>query len=70
VAQTWLALTLLALVLAGVGALFEVAGAPDYLSFWVFIACAITYAQYMKRTWEQQRFLGRHFIYNEFDPET
>jgi hypothetical protein len=69
VRQTWLALTLLALALGGVGVLFELAGAPDYLSFWVFIACAIVYAQYMKRTWEQQRFLGRHFIYNEFDPE-
>jgi len=69
VAQTWMALTLLALVLGGMGVLFEVAGAPDYLSFWVFIGCAIVYAQYMKRTWEQQRFLGRHFIYNEFDAE-
>jgi len=69
VAQTWLALTLLAAVLGGAGVLFEVAGAPDYLSFWVFMACAIVYAQYMKRTWEQQRFLGRHFIYNEFDEE-
>jgi len=70
VAQTWLALTFLALVLGGVGVVFEFLGAPDCLSFWVFIACAIVYAQYMKRTWEQQRFLGRHFIYNEFDPET
>lgn len=67
VGQTWLALTGLALACAGVGVTFELAGAPDYLSFWTFLTLAFAYYFYMRRTWAQQRFLGRHFIYNERD---
>jgi uncharacterized membrane protein len=67
VGQTWLAMTLLALLCAGAGIAFEWAGAPDYLSFWTFIAVAFAYYFYMRRSWLQQRFLGRHFIFNERD---
>jgi len=66
VGQTWLNMVLLVLLLAAVGILFELAGAPDYLSFWVFMAVAFTFYGYMKRSWEQQRFLGRDFVYHEF----
>lgn len=66
--ETWTNITLLALALAGVGVLLELLGAPDYLSFWLFIAFAYAYYFYLRRTWAQQRFFGRHFIYNEFDP--
>ena len=65
--ETWLNISLLALVLAGAGVLLEVSGAPDYLSFWLFIAVAYAYYFYMRRTWSRQQFLGRHFIFNEFD---
>ena len=67
VGQTWVAMTGLALICAVIGVAFEVAGAPDYLSFWTFIALAFGYYFYMRRSWNQQRFLGRHFIYNERD---
>jgi UDP-GlcNAc:undecaprenyl-phosphate GlcNAc-1-phosphate transferase len=66
--ETWSNITLLALVLAGVGVLLELLGAPDYVSFWVFLTFAYAYYFYMRRTWAQQRFLGRHFIYNDFNP--
>ena len=66
--ETWLNISLLALVLAGAGVLLEVSGAPDYLSFWLFMAVAYGYYFYMRRTWARQQFLGRHFIFNEFDP--
>lgn len=65
--ETWLNISLLALVLAGAGVLLELFGAPDYLSFWLFIAVAYGYYFYMRRTWNRQQFLGRHFIFNEFD---
>lgn len=67
VGQTWLAMTALALLLGGAGLGFECSGVPDYLSFWVFMAVAFAYYFYMRRSWNQQRFLGRHFIYNERD---
>jgi UDP-GlcNAc:undecaprenyl-phosphate GlcNAc-1-phosphate transferase len=69
VGQTWLAMTGLALAGAAIGVAFEFAGAPDYLSFWTFLALAFAYYFYMRRSWNQQRFLGRHFIYNERDVE-
>ena len=65
--ETWTNITLLALALGGVGVLLEVSGAPDYLSFWLFLLFAFAYKVYLQRTWTQQRFLGRHFIYNEFE---
>jgi len=64
---TWLSITLLALALAVFGIGFELAELPDYLSFWTFMAFAFTYHYYMKQSWYLQRFLGRDFIYNEFD---
>ncbi len=67
VGEIWLIITLLALVLGGVGILFELARLPDYISFWTFMAVAVTYAIYMKKSWRIQRFLGRNFIYNDFD---
>lgn len=67
VAQTWLAITGLAIVLAAVGLAFELTQTPDYYSFWTFIAFAFAFQGYIKRSWHQQRFLGRDFSYNEFD---
>jgi len=64
---TWLSITLLALALAVFGIGFELTELPDYLSFWTFMAFAFTYYFYMKQSWYLQRFLGRDFIYNEFD---
>lgn len=66
-AETWVNISLLALALGGAGVLLELLGAPDYVSFWVFLAFAYAYYFYMRRTWAQQRFLGRHFIYNDFE---
>ncbi len=60
---------LLALVLAAVGAVMEASDLPDYFSFYLFIALAFAYFLYMRRTWDIQRFLGRDFIYNDFDNE-
>ena len=65
--ETWTNIVLLALALAGVGVLLEISGAPDYLSFWLFLAFAFAYKYYMQRTWTRQCFFGRHFIYNDFD---
>jgi UDP-GlcNAc:undecaprenyl-phosphate GlcNAc-1-phosphate transferase len=67
VGDTWFNIMLMALVLGGVGVLFEIAGVPDYLSFWTFMAFAFAYYFYMRRSWTIQRFLGRDFIYNDFD---
>lgn len=67
VGQAWLIITLLALVLGGVGMLFELAGVPAYISFWAFMAVAFSYYGYMKKSWQTQRFIGRNFIYNDFD---
>lgn len=64
---TWLSITLLALALAVFGIGFELAKLPGYLSFWCFMVFAFTYYFYMKKSWYLQRFLGRDFIYNEFD---
>ena len=68
VEQTWLRMTLLALVLGGVGVLFELAGAPAYVSFWAFMVVAFGYYAYIKHSWETQRFLVRNFIFNDFEP--
>ncbi len=67
VIQTWLMITLVALVAGAVGILFELTHTPDYVSFWTFMAFAIPYASYMKKSWQTQRFLSRNFIYNDFD---
>jgi len=66
VAQTWLAIILLALLMAGVGALFEFARLPAYPGFYLFMAFALAYCWYMKHSWAAQRFLGRHFIHHDF----
>jgi UDP-GlcNAc:undecaprenyl-phosphate GlcNAc-1-phosphate transferase len=66
VRQTWLAITGLAILLAVIGLVFEMAGAPDYYSFWTFLAVAVIFQAYIKSSWRLQRFLGRDFIYNEF----
>lgn len=66
VGETWTAITLLALVMAGVGILFELGGVADYVSFWVFMGFAFVYYFYMRHSWTEQRFFGRDFIYHEF----
>ena len=68
--QAWFGIIAFAIVLAAAGAAFEASDLPDYLSFWAFIAVAVAYHFTMSRTWRIQRFLGRNFIYNDFDNET
>lgn len=67
VGETWFNIMLLALVLGGAGILIEMFGVPGYRSFWAFIVFAFIYYFYMKHCWSSQRFLGRHFIYEEFE---
>ena len=69
VVETWIAITLLALVLAGVGVLFELGGVADYVRFYVFMALAFVYYFYMRHSWTKQRFFGRDFVYHEFTVE-
>jgi len=69
VGETWIAITLLALTLAGVGVLFELGGVADYISFYAFMAFAFVYYFYMMHSWTKQRFFGRDFIYHEFTVE-
>jgi len=66
IGQTWLGITVLALVLAGVGVLFELTGVPDYISFYLFIAFAFCYYFYISHSWTAQRLFGREFIYHDF----
>jgi len=67
VGETWVNITLLTLVLAVAGVMFEISGTPGYVSFWIFMAVACAYYGYIKHSWETQRFLTRNFIYNDFD---
>ncbi len=69
VGQTWTAIILLALLLAGIGIGFELSRLPDWLSFYTFMVVAFTYYFYLKYCWASQRFLGRHFIHHDFDIE-
>jgi len=50
-----------------IGYLFELSSLPDHYSFWAFIAVAFIYYYFIARVWNIQRFLGRDFIYNDFD---
>lgn len=65
--QAWLGILSLAIALAAIGAAFEASDLPDYASFWTFMLVAYGYFWIMRRTWRIQRFLGRDFIYNDFD---
>lgn len=65
VRQTWLAMTGLAMLLAVIGLTFQMGGVADYYSFWAFMAVAVGFQAYIKRSWRLQRFLGRDFIYKE-----
>jgi len=65
--QTWLTITGFAILMALVGLAFELSTLPEYLSFWCFLVVAIAFRTYIRRSWHLQRFLGRDFIYNEFD---
>ena len=65
--QAWLGILSLAIALAGAGALFEASGLPEHYSFWAFMLVAYGYFWTLRRTWRIQRFLGRDFIYNDFD---
>ena len=67
--QTWLNIMLMAIAAAVMGAGFELSGLADYFSFWFFLLCAFVYFLYMRKSWHIQRFLGRDFIYNDFDEE-
>lgn len=65
--HTWLGISVLAVLLGALGLSFEWSGLPEYYSFWCFMGVAFGFYFYMKRTWHLQRFLGRDFIYNDFD---
>lgn len=67
VGQAWLGILALALLLGLAGLAFEWSGLPEYYSFWTFMAVSFAFYFYMRRTWSLQRFLGRDFIYNDFD---
>jgi len=67
VGNTTLSIFLLALLLGAIGLAFEVSGLPGYLSFWCFMLVAFAFYFYLRRSWNLQRFLGRDFIYNDFD---
>jgi UDP-GlcNAc:undecaprenyl-phosphate GlcNAc-1-phosphate transferase len=69
VGQAWLGITLLAVILAGIGIGFEVSRLPEWLSFYAFMLVAFSYYFYMKHSWGSQRFLGRHFIHHDFEIE-
>jgi len=66
VGETWLGITLLTLLLAGIGVALEFSGFPGYVSFYVFMAVALTYYFYIRHCWITQRMLGRDFVYNDF----
>ncbi|MEE4217686.1 MAG: MraY family glycosyltransferase [Xanthomonadales bacterium] len=67
--ETWTKIMVMAIAGGVMSAGFELSGLPEYFSFWFFLACAITYYLYMRRAWAIQRFMGRDFIYNDFDEE-
>lgn len=67
--QTLAAIVCMALILAALGSLLDISGLPEYLSFYLFIALAFSYYYYLRRAWTIQRFMGRDFIYNDFDDE-
>ena len=67
--ETWFRIMALAIFFGVIGAGFELSGLPEYYSFWFFLLCAFVYFGYMRKTWQLQRFLGRDFIYNDFDKD-
>ena len=67
--ETWTKIMTMAMAGGVIGLGFELSGLPEYFSFWFFLACAFTYYLYMRKSWSIQRFLGRDFIYNDFDEE-
>ena len=69
IGRTWIAITSLAVALGLTGVILELAGVPDYASFYIFMVFAFAYYFYMRHSWLSQRFLGRDFIYHEFTVE-
>jgi len=67
VAQAWLAIAAVAILLAAIGMGFEVSKLPGYFSFYTFMAFAFCYYFYIKHSWASQRFAGRHFIHHDFE---
>ncbi len=67
VGKTWLSISALAVLLGAVGLALEWSDLPRYYSFWCFLLVAFAFYFYLRRTWHLQRFLGRDFIYNDFD---
>ena len=70
VGATWFLIMLFAIAMGLVGYLLEISSLPEHYSFWAFLAVAFTYYYIISRTWSIQRFLGRDFIYNDFDEQT
>lgn len=69
VEATWGMIVLMAILLAGIGIIFELPSVPDWLSFYVFMVVAFSYYFYLKHCWASQKFLGRHFIHHDFEIE-
>ena len=69
VGTTWFLIMLFAIALGLIGYLFEISSLPNHYSFWAFIAVAFIYYYFIARVWNIQRFLGRDFIYNDFDQQ-
>jgi len=70
VGETWMGMTLLAAVLAGIGILFEVIDLPEYIRFYVFMVFAFAYYFYVRQCWLKQRLFGRDFVYHDFTIDT
>ena len=68
VTQTWLTITGLAVLTAGIGLLGELAKWPEYLRFYGFLAFALAYFRVMNNCWLNERFLGRDFIVTSYRP--
>jgi len=66
VGDTWAAISLLPLLLAGIGILLEFSTLPQYFGFYAFLSIALVYYCYIKHSWTSQRFLERHFIHHDF----
>jgi UDP-GlcNAc:undecaprenyl-phosphate GlcNAc-1-phosphate transferase len=69
IGQAWCGVTAFAVVMALIGIVGEWRSWPEFQRFYTFIFIAFGYFFYMRRTWQDQRFLGRDFIYQEFAAE-
>jgi UDP-GlcNAc:undecaprenyl-phosphate GlcNAc-1-phosphate transferase len=60
VRQTWLAVSVVSAVFAGIGVAFELSGLPEHLGFYIYVLLGVVYLSVMSRAWKAGRFLGRN----------